>query len=1154
MRKVYYIRRPRRSVNVKHALSRGELSNESGAGAPGSASTPPLILSSAWVPRPFALGNLRPESESLAGGATPASNGAETRPTKSARTPTASPKTDGTLAQFAPPPGSAMETDERFQAVTSRLAMLAARERHHDHPPVKIQEAVRATKQPAEEPLAMGMRSHVDAMHAEAEKKDARKSEAKEKSFEKLVNEAIEKLTPKTASDMEDFGKDNNKVMEVRDNIHKDVSQQEAETKGNVETEAKQDPEPTEKEDEPAALPADPLTGPPRRVGAKDVLPEPKSEAEVSMEADKREATDDLAKTGLTEDQLAEGNEPLFNQALAAKKEVLENSDAAPARFRETEREFLTHSAAEVGEEENITRFEMRGIHAAKTGHVHNKQDELAKLRESERQRIAQQIEGIYLFTKIAVLAKLAMLDRDVDTMFERDFQAFFFTLQTRVQLRMEDWKDERYSSLIGGSYRWWRDKFRDINKLEGPMRIYREEQETYVNKMTVLLHRIAQHVEQTLAECKAIIDDGRQKISYLISNTRDKNLKSFAKQAASRISMQFESLEESVNEKKNQLATRLANRYKDSREKVDKWIEEEKARNRSLLVKLANKAREIYEAVVRLKDRLMSVLREARDVILSIIAHPIRFLGNLVDAVKQGISQFRDHIAENLKEGVLRWLFDPKTGTDIEVPKDFSLKSIFGLAMSILGITKDKLRAKAATLIGEGNLRVLEKVWELISVAYREGPAGLWEYIKEFLGDIKDTILKELKEWAITQIVKAAIKKLILMFNPVGAFIAACMAIYDLVKFFFERFDQIVEMVKSIFSSIAEIVGGKIAAAADRIEQAMVRSIPLILSFLASFLGIPDPGPTLRKIVNGLRERVDKALDWVVGKLKGLALAGLGVAKGVVGKVRSLFFPKKHFVVGSEEHSVEATRSGDDYEINIHSRTFTVRDFITHAKAAEDKEPKPKPGIGKDIAALEKEYARWTKIKITGDIERDTERLTKEKEEIYEKVVDLIERVYLKLPTARKLPPSKIKWGLLDSRGRATSVTADTLTKEPPESGEEGSTPQESIPGWEKEKPGERTREGRIRAHLLHHRLHGPGTRKNLTPTSSQTNQLMYNRVEEPSLAAVKAGKILEYHTNVEYASSGKSPLIDFAKHIKIESVDKEKKTPIGAWEGDNY
>jgi len=1049
-----------------------------------------------------------------------------------------------------------MEMGERFQGVISRLEILAGRESHHAHPRVKTKEAVCATKQPVQEPIAEGMRVQVEAILNEAQKTGAQQdqsSEPKESKFEDLVNQAIEKLSPKTASDMADFGKDGGKVAEVRGEIHENVSEQEAESKSGVESETKHDPDPAGVEPKAVPLPSDPLKGAPGHIDAKDVLPEPKPEAQVSMEDDKREAADDLAKTGITEDQLAEGNEPLFDAALAAKKDVLDNADSSPARFRKEEAEFLTRSTAEVSEEENLARFGMRGIHTSKTDRVHTKQGELANLRQAERQRIAQQIEGIYMVTKIAVLMKLATLDVVVDTMFDHGFKILFEVLQENVRDSMEEWKDRRYHGLRGKG-RWVIDRFRDINKLEGAKEIYNRELQKYVKSMAALFHRIAKRVEQTLGECKATITEGRQKIADLVEDIRDKNLKSFAKETGDRITLQFDSLEENINEKKNDLAARLANRYKESREKVDKWIEEEKARNRSFLVKLGNKAREIYEAVVRLKDRLMSVLHKASDVILSIISHPIRFLGNLVDAVKQGISQFRDRITEHLKEGVLRWLFDSKGGSDIEFPKDFSVKSIFGLAMGILGFTKDKLRAKAAAVIGEGNLKVLEKVWEFITVAYQEGPAGLWEHIKEFLGDLKDTILKELNEWAITEIIKGAIKHLVLMLNPVGAFIGACLAIYDLIKFFIERFDQIVEMVEAVLGSIYDIAMGKIAAAADRIEDAMVRSIPLILAFLAGLVGIPDPGPTLRKIVNGLREKVDKALDWVVGKLKASALAGLGFAKGVATKVANLFFPKKSFLVGFEEHSVEATKSGDDYDIEIHSKSFTVKSFIAFAKVAEGKTPKPKPGIGKDIAALEKEYARWRGIKITGDKEKDAQKLTKEKEEIYEKVVELIESIYRKLPGDKRPPPSIIKWGSLDSRGRATWVKADLLTKEPPASGEEGSRPKEAIPGWDKESPGNRTREGQIRAHLLHHRLHGPGTQKNLTPASSQTNQLMYNRVEAPSLAAVAAGKELMYHTQVEYGGTGDKLRRDFAKHIKIESVDKETKTPIGAWEGDNY
>src|SRR5712664_2924126 len=96
MRKVYYIRRPRRSVHVKPAWSRGELTNEAGAGASATASTAPLSLASAWIPRPFALGSPTGDGEFLSDGAAAPKKG-------EARTPTGAGKLPSTPQNAAAP-------------------------------------------------------------------------------------------------------------------------------------------------------------------------------------------------------------------------------------------------------------------------------------------------------------------------------------------------------------------------------------------------------------------------------------------------------------------------------------------------------------------------------------------------------------------------------------------------------------------------------------------------------------------------------------------------------------------------------------------------------------------------------------------------------------------------------------------------------------------------------------------------------------------------------------------------------------------------------------------------------------------------------------------------------------------------------------------
>ena len=137
-------------------------------------------------------------------------------------------------------------------------------------------------------------------------------------------------------------------------------------------------------------------------------------------------------------------------------------------------------------------------------------------------------------------------------------------------------------------------------------------------------------------------------------------------------------------------------------------------------------------------------------------------------------------------------------------------------------------------------------------------------------------------------------------------------------------------------------------------------------------------------------------------------------------------------------------------------------------------------------------------------------------------------------------------------NQGRATSVTADPLTKK----GGEGGPPVEDLPGWKTQDAGNRTEEGRIRAHLLHYALHGPGQAFNLTPTSTSVNGLMYHRVEKPTLDALgirsgdtgveKTNQVI-YRVAVTYENSLPAPQRNFAKTVTMSSVDKKTGKQIG-------
>jgi hypothetical protein len=286
-----------------------------------------------------------------------------------------------------------------------------------------------------------------------------------------------------------------------------------------------------------------------------------------------------------------------------------------------------------------------------------------------------------------------------------------------------------------------------------------------------------------------------------------------------------------------------------------------------------------IFEGVLKLAGplgtRVLEIVRKAGDVLSTIIHDPIGFIGNLIQAVRKGFDQFSTNILAHLKEGLMKWLFGALAGAGLRLPEKFDLMGILSLVLQILALTYDRLRGLLVKAIGEKPVAYLEKTFEFLTTLVTKGLGAAWEKLVEFLGDLKEMVLGGIRDWVVTTIVKKAITKVASMFNPVGAVIQAIIMVYDTIKFFIERFQQIAELANAVFESVANIAAGKIEAAASYVEKTMARTIPVIIGFLASLIGLGGISQKIKDIIKTIQDKVESALSklvsFIVSKVKGL-------------------------------------------------------------------------------------------------------------------------------------------------------------------------------------------------------------------------------------------------------------------------------------------
>ncbi len=260
--------------------------------------------------------------------------------------------------------------------------------------------------------------------------------------------------------------------------------------------------------------------------------------------------------------------------------------------------------------------------------------------------------------------------------------------------------------------------------------------------------------------------------------------------------------------------------------------------------------------------------IKKAKGAFRSIIQNPIGFVGNLVRAGKLGFRMFASRIGEHLKSALIKWIVGPLGAAGVYIPKSFSLMEIIKLVLSVLGLTWQNIRAKLVKIIPEPVLKGLEKTAGILVTLVKEGPVAAWEQIKAELTELKDSLITQITEMVTTEVVKAAVTKLVSMLNPAGAVIQAIIAIYNTITFFVQRISQIGAVVGSFINSISAIAAGNVANAAKRVERTLANTLTVVIAFMARFAGLGNIPKKIVGIIRRIRQPIDKGLDKIVAWL----------------------------------------------------------------------------------------------------------------------------------------------------------------------------------------------------------------------------------------------------------------------------------------------
>lgn len=818
------------------------------------------------------------------------------QPTEGAAEPAAQPAVSEPSEQEGGEPAAEPERapvdpqeDPEFQQTLGQISRTRKAQGAHRPSAAKLEETKQAAVLPPEQQRDGNDRNqHLKEIGAVAEQ--SKQVTFTPKTFKALLAKSLAAIQlPENESQAKRFKRE--KPLEAaKENIRSQVKDQNQKIAGPLTDEIKTtEPPPSNLPVQgPAELEEEGAGKKPRPISPTAGAPKPRLDSEISMEKESTSLDELMTEHDLTEEQLAESNEPTFIQALDTKQEAQKQAADAPGRFREQEEQVLAQAQAKAG---HAGAAKFGGMFETREGaftEVFTAQDSTAREDKSEQDAVHTELKRIYTSTKTNVDGILTSLSASVDDIFSTEVDQAKQTFEKTV----EDKLDDIYGFTVIDDWLFGED----TEAIEDAFRV---EKERFLATMDGVLDRIAVLIADQLNAAIERIGEGRSEAERFFKSLSEDQQK-LSQEAFELFNTQFDILEDGVRDKQQELAETLAESYKTNvdalRESFDKIKDEV---SKGWIGKAVEFIVDVATVIAKLAELLWSVLSRIGNVIGDILRHPIRFIENLAEGVGAGFKKFIDKIDEYLAAGFFDWLRGTVGGPGIKLPDKFDAAGIFSLVTQVVGLTYETFRkvaskvwGKAAVELLEKGAAVAEKGLELFHIVREKGLGGLWEHIKETIGSHVDELMTKIKETVLYETIKKALAFIATLFTPAGAFIKAAQAIYAGIRFLVDNIDRIADVVNAFLSSVELAVAGKTDAISQRIVTALRGFIVLGIDFLAKLLRLGNLDDKVRKILKAVRRPVERAMEAVLKRLRPL--------------VRSIL---KRFGVGVEDREREGGR-----------------------------------------------------------------------------------------------------------------------------------------------------------------------------------------------------------------------------------------------------
>lgn len=636
---------------------------------------------------------------------------------------------------------------------------------------------------------------------------------------------------------------------------------------------------------------------PPESVGSPEIdagqaVPDEVPEEDVSLGADVEATEARIEEAGMNTEpaQLVESG-PIA-EAREASGELQETAEQDPAEVLAQQREVLAQANNDM---QALQQAALEALQTSRTATVWGsgtQQRGMVSSEQQTRQSVSAEAQRIFDDAQRQVDTLLRPMPGKAMDKWNAGVEVLSTRFKQRLQ-RVEEWIDERHSG-VGGFFLGVADYIAGLP--DWVTEEYDAAEQDFGDGVCNLVREISTEVNGIVATCEAIIDNARQHINDLFTNL-PVELQEWAAGEQARFNQRLDGLNNRVTEARDNFNRELVNNAAQAVQSVREEIHALREKAKGLIGQIADAINAFLEDPARFiingllglvgipPASFWALVARIQQVIQDIADDPMNFINNLMAALKQGFEQFFDNIGTHLLDGLLQWLFSGLGSVGVTIPTDFSLKSIITFFLQLMGITWPRIRQLLAKHIGEENVLLIEKAYEIIANLIEMGPEGVFEMIKEQLNpqNILDQVLQAAIDFLIEALIRQVTIRIIGMLNPAGAIFQALELIYRILKWIFENAARIFRFVETIVNGIADIIAGNISGMANAVEQALASLIPPVIDFLAGLLGLGDLPDKIADVIRGFQEWVESILDRVIGYLAEQGrrlLAALGIGE----------------------------------------------------------------------------------------------------------------------------------------------------------------------------------------------------------------------------------------------------------------------------------